>query len=284
MERLLAAAEAATHILVFSGSGLSASSGMSTFSTKGGLYERAQRKFKLADGKTLFTYTFYDRHRLEAQAFFSDIYLEACKARPAPGHRALGSIMEAGRLQRHYTLNIDGLAEAVGMDTWHPDDNPDGCTVEMHGNVRFLVCTECGQAVPLDAAAAQQLREGRPLPCTGCQPPAESHLRFKVMLYEDAESEVITPEEVMDLMEEDSKAADLILWVGISFQQSASTAYFRKVRRWLQEAGRLDVVQAVVNPSDEAMWNLLTACSNQRECWHMSYDKKCCIAGFQKLQ
>ncbi|KAG7671343.1 hypothetical protein Ndes2526A_g02140 [Nannochloris sp. 'desiccata'] len=86
------------------------------------------------------------------------------------------------------------------------------------------------------------------------------------MLYEDAESEVITPEEVMDLMEEDTKAADLILWVGISFQQSASTAYFRKVRHWLQEAGKSEhVVQAVINPSDEALWNLMTASSNQQE-------------------
>ncbi len=41
--------------------------GMSTFSTKGGLYERAQKKYKLSDGKTLFTYTFFDRRRLEAQ-------------------------------------------------------------------------------------------------------------------------------------------------------------------------------------------------------------------------
>ena len=41
----------------------------------------------------------------------------------------------------------------------------------------------------------------------------------------------------MDLMEEDVQAADLILWVGISFQQSASTAYFRNVRHWLQVRG-----------------------------------------------
>ena len=34
----------------------------------------------------------------------------------------------------------------------------------------------------------------------------------------------------------------------------------------VQEAGRLDdVLQAVVNPSDEALWNLMTASSNQSE-------------------
>lgn len=265
MEQLLATTPA-NRILVFSGSGLSASSGMSTFSTKGGLYERAQRKYKLAEGKTLFTYAFFDRNRLDAQAFFADIYLEALGSRPAPGHRALAALHAAGRLQRHYTLNIDGLGTRVGLDTWHPDHNPSGSTVEMHGNVHFLVCVDCGGCVPLTQSSAHELRAGGSLPCSSCPAGSESHLRFKVMMYEDADSEVITPEEVMDLMEDDVKAADLILWVGISFQQSASTAYFRKVRHWLQESGRAeDVLQAIVNPSDEAMWNLLTACSNQRE-------------------
>ena len=41
--------------------------------------------------------------------------------------------------------------------------------------------------------------------------------------------DVITPEDVFDLMEEDVQQADLVLWVGISFEQSASTAYFRRV-------------------------------------------------------
>ena len=45
---------------------------------------------------------------------------------------------------------------------------------------------------------------------------------------------MITPEEVFDVLEEDVGVADMILWVGISFQQSASTAYFRRVRHFLQ--------------------------------------------------
>ena len=62
-------------------------------------------------------------------------------------------------------------------------------------------------------------------------------MRFKVMMYDDGEGEFITPDEVMDLMEDDVKEADLVVWVGISFEQSASTSYFRNVRRWLQEEG-----------------------------------------------
>ena len=52
--------------------------------------------------------------------------------------------------------------------------------------------------------------------------------------------------------------------MGISFQQSASTQYFKKVRHWLQAVGRLDAVaQAVINPSDDAYFNLISACFNQ---------------------
>ena len=43
--------------------------------------------------------------------------------------------------------------------------------------------------------------------------------------------DVITPDDVFDAMEADLKLADLVIWVGISFEQSASTSYFRKVRR-----------------------------------------------------
>jgi len=45
---------------------LCARPGMSTFSTKGGLYERAQRRYGVSDGKKLFTYTFFEKQRLPA--------------------------------------------------------------------------------------------------------------------------------------------------------------------------------------------------------------------------
>lgn len=45
---------------------------------------------------------------------------------------------------------------------------------------------------------------------------------------------MITPDDVFDVLEEDVKAADMILWIGMSFSQSASTAYFRRVRHYLQ--------------------------------------------------
>lgn len=263
LRRLLSAAEGCRNLVVFSGSGLSAPAGMSTFSTKGGLYERAARRFGLQDGKRLFSYSFFEKHRLQALAFFADIYLEAVAAAPAAGHRALAGMAAAGCLRRHYTLNIDGLGEAVGMDTWHPDTNPNGVTVEMHGSVRQLVCPSCGHVVPLAAAALEHLKAGRPVACSRCN---HTPIRIRVMLYDDAEDDVITPETVFDAMEADMAVADMVVWVGISFQQSASTHYFRRVRGLVAEAGRLgEVRQVVINPSDEAVWNLLSASSNTEE-------------------
>lgn len=89
--------------------------------------------------------------RMHAQAFLADIYQEAVHAQPSAGHRALAALWGLGKLQRHYTLNIDGLCETAGMDTWQPmpckdsdgeDDMeyPRGAaasTVEMHGNIRL---------------------------------------------------------------------------------------------------------------------------------------------------
>lgn len=44
------------------------------------------------------------------------------------------------------------------MDTWHHERNTSGVTVEMHGNVRHLVCPECHATRLMTAALAKQVR------------------------------------------------------------------------------------------------------------------------------
>ena len=60
-------------LVVFSGSGLSASAGLATFSTPGGLYERAQKQHGLSSGSELFQYRFYERAPRKAQAFLAEV-------------------------------------------------------------------------------------------------------------------------------------------------------------------------------------------------------------------
>eukprot|EP00798_Chlamydomonas_sp_ICE-L_P014139 gene14139-20102_t len=222
-------------VVVFTGSGISATSGMSMFSTRNGLYERAKKRFKISDGIKLFTYSFYKQRRADVQAFFAQIYSEAQGSKAAPGHHALAGIHEIQRIKRHYTLNIDGLAEVVGLDTWHHERHPAGVTVEMHGNIRQLVCPSCHAVEDL------------------------------VMLYDDDQGACITPEHVFEVLEEDLEEADLVLWVGISFEQSASVEYFRRVRHILGLNGRLHIKQAIINPSDDAYFNLMSSCCNTDE-------------------
>ncbi|KAK3262034.1 hypothetical protein CYMTET_29091 [Cymbomonas tetramitiformis] len=156
----------AQRIVVFSGSGISVASGMSTFSDPGGLYERARRKYSLTDGCRLFHYTFFSKRRSEAQNFLSGVWSEAIKAKPTSSHKALATLGEQGRLvrvslarsrpvTRHYTMNIDGLHTLIGP-RWEPS-NPSGLTVEMHGNVNEAVCEDCETVLPM---------EGVPLSCS----------------------------------------------------------------------------------------------------------------------
>lgn len=65
------------------------------------------------------------------------------------------------------------------------------------------------------------------------------------MLYDDQEGDCITPEDVWERLNEDLEVCDLLLWVGISFEQSASVEYFKRVRQQLCSIGRLKQVKQV---------------------------------------
>ena len=71
------------------------------------------------------------------------------------------------------------------------------------------------------------MRAAQPVLCSGC---SADEMRFKVMLYDDEQGDCITPEDVFERLDDDLAVAGAVLWVGISFEQSASTEYFRKVR------------------------------------------------------
>ena len=61
------------NILIFSGSGLSVPTGLSTFSTTGGIYQKAQQKYKLKKGSDLFHYRFFEKEPRKSQAFLAQV-------------------------------------------------------------------------------------------------------------------------------------------------------------------------------------------------------------------
>lgn len=239
---------------------------MSTFSQKGGLYDRAKSRFGVSDGIRLFHWDFYQKRRRDAEAFFADFYVECTKARPTSTHEGLALLALQGRVQRHYTLNIDDLATQVGIDTWHPIHNPAGVTIEMHGNIKELVCPKCKVRLPLTPAHAKRLKSKRGI-CCPCDECKGTDMRPRIMLYDDKQCELIVAgsddEKLWETMELDVASADTILWVGISFKQSASTEYFKKVRKMLVGCGKQEHTRHfVINPDSQTCFNIQTALSN----------------------
>lgn len=212
-----------TKIVVFSGSGMSVAAGLPTFS--GDLYQRAAKKYKLKDGSRVFSFRFLESNPNECFRFFKDLYNDVTKALPTPSHFALKALADSGRLIRHYTLNFDGLATACGMSLWNnspldPRETVVGTTVELHGNIHELVCRQCG-------SVSKMSKKIKPIPqCEGCM----GDLRFRVLLYDDKESHLMSPVNPMvDLLPRDVAKCSGVLWVGISFRQSASCQHFGTV-------------------------------------------------------
>eukprot|EP00775_Hariotina_reticulata_P003078 gene3078-3357_t len=107
------------------------------------------------------------------------------------------------------------------------------------------------------------MKAAQPVMCHACN---KDEMRFKVMLYDDEQGDCITPEDVFERLEDDLAAAGAVIWVGISFEQSASTEYFRRVRYILSSLGRLeDVTQVIINPSDEAYFNVVSSMSKKED-------------------
>mmetsp|Transcript_4228 Transcript_4228/g.17915 ORF Transcript_4228/g.17915 Transcript_4228/m.17915 type:complete len:213 (-) Transcript_4228:654-1292(-) len=174
-------------VIVFTGAGISVSSGLSAFSSKGGLYDRARKKFKVKDGMTLFSDRFYRKQTKEALQFFAELSLQARSASPTSTHFSLVDL-EASIL-RHVTLNVDGLLLRAGANIWDPVKNPSGKTIEFHGNLQNTLCVSCGDIQTLSLLDTTKLKAGKEIFCSQCS----NSLRPKMMLYDDHDGELITP-------------------------------------------------------------------------------------------
>ncbi len=145
----------AQRIVVFSGAGLSAESGIATFRDVGGIWDRfPQEQFAEVSGLVGVFMTHPDRLR----EFVCEGVGEPARAEPNAAHLALA---ELGR-SRHVTVvtqNVDGLHQEAGSTTVH----------ELHGTLLALQCQRCGRRTDLCREALRRLAErlSEPLPKVG---------------------------------------------------------------------------------------------------------------------
>ena len=121
-------------IVVLTGAGISAESGVPTFRDADGLWE-GHRVEEVATPEA------YDAHPRRVQEFYDARRAALATVEPNPAHEALGRLERAvGEDLFLVTQNIDDLHERGGSARVH----------HMHGELRSALCRSCSSRVPWD--------------------------------------------------------------------------------------------------------------------------------------
>lgn len=153
-DELLAALRDAQHVVVFTGAGVSAESGVSTFrDALSGLWARfdpmqlATPEAFLADPELVWGWYEWRRQLL-------------LKAQPNPAHHAIVELAQRVPKLTVITQNVDDLHERAGSHN----------VVHLHGSIFQPRCFNCSQPYALDTPPQMSHEQALPPPiCTYCQ-------------------------------------------------------------------------------------------------------------------
>ena len=112
--------------IALTGAGISAESGIPTFRSKGGLWEKYDPAI----------YASIEVFRKDPSKYWSirgEFIRNYENYQPNAGHLALAELEREGLLQQIVTQNIDGLHRKAGNRN----------VIELHGSLREIFCTEC---------------------------------------------------------------------------------------------------------------------------------------------
>jgi NAD-dependent deacetylase len=138
-----------TSVLVLTGAGVSAESGIPTFRAAGGLWESHPVEQVASPGG-------FAQDPALVWRFYSERRRKASVCAPSPGHLALAAL--EARLGDRFLLatqNVDGLHGRAGSER----------LVELHGNLFLTRCSEC--SLPPFADEAEHLGPALPT-CSAC--------------------------------------------------------------------------------------------------------------------
>ncbi|SCW82913.1 NAD-dependent deacetylase [Sphingobium faniae] len=172
------------NIVILTGAGISAESGLATFRGPDGLWEGHRVEdvctpVALARNPAL-VHRFYDERRAKLGG-----------VKPNPAHEALAALDAAwpGELLL-VTQNVDDLHERAGAKR----------LIHMHGELRSALCAACGKAVSWTASLPPETA------CTGC---GKSRLRPDIVFFGEMPYE-------MDAIDDAIRRADLFVSIGTS--------------------------------------------------------------------
>jgi NAD-dependent deacetylase len=184
--RAVALLREARSVVVFTGAGVSAESGVPTYrSGSDGLWSR-QNMERFANP------TGYAANLPESYEWYRARAVGVAAVQPNAGHNAIVALARIVPALTIVTQNIDSLHQRAG--------SPD--VIELHGHLREFRCDSCGHHIGSDAAPADPACPK----CGGILRPCV------VMFYENL------PEQALESAREAASAADVLLSVGTSNQ------------------------------------------------------------------
>lgn len=191
-EQAKAVLERARSVLILTGAGISAESGVPTFRGDGGAAVWLGMPFeqlssaKMVEKNLPLVWEWFDYRRG---------VVSECK--PNAGHLAIAEAQKSGRFEDFtlVTQNIDGLHRVAGSVE----------LIELHGHIHDARCLSCGALGPLDSLPAEE----RPPVCPEC----EDSMRPHVVLFGEA-----LDEDALLIAYERAAACDVCIVVGTSAQ------------------------------------------------------------------
>ncbi|HET9650557.1 MAG TPA: NAD-dependent deacylase [Usitatibacter sp.] len=149
---LLERARRARHVVVFTGAGVSAESGIATFrDALTGLWERF-------DAEQLATPGAFRRDPALVWGWYEWRRMRAMRAQPNAAHRAIAALEGGPRRLTVITQNVDDLHERAGSRT----------PVHLHGSLFAPRCFDCGEPAAISAAPTEEPDGGRRLAPPKC--------------------------------------------------------------------------------------------------------------------
>jgi NAD-dependent protein deacetylase/lipoamidase len=211
-------------IVVFTGAGISTESGIPDFRSPGGLWTKFDpedftlEKF-LSNPET--------RHRQWRFLLSGDLLKDAS---PNAAHKAIAELEELGRLECIITQNIDSLHQKAGNDP--------GRIYELHGNIQWIRCLDCGNRSPLETILDENGASEEMPVCGRCG----GILKPDVIFFGEA-----LPEETLQEATRHALRCDLMIVVGSSLVVYPA-AYMPLYAK--QSKAKLVIVNLTPTPSD----------------------------------
>jgi len=130
----------ATHLVAFTGAGISVESGIPAFRGEGGIWSEHDPSILDID--------YFCSHPSESWQAISKIFYQYFQdARPNPAHHFLARLEKEGMLVSVITQNIDNMHREAGNTR----------VIEYHGNSKWLKCSQCGERYEISGISLEQL-------------------------------------------------------------------------------------------------------------------------------